>query len=149
MEKKPVVEAPALIVVTCEGPQLYVSKCPFCSSTHWHSGCLVPMCSRCAYGKQMSFFGGGISWDCDPRKTVAVNETWGGKKFCDRRAYHLTLVDGSPRYAPGHEKNACARAIAHYLETLGMGATVEWTVNVRPDANWHCARCPPCINRRS
>ena len=147
-KRSPIVEVPALLVVCCAGPQLYVSHCPFCSGAHCHSGCLAPICSLCANGRQASLFDWGPPEDCDPRKTIAVNQTWGGKKFCAQHEYRLTLADGPPCYAPGHKSKPCARAIAHYLETRGFGAAVESTVNIQPDSNWHCARCPPCLNRK-
>ena len=88
----------ALVVVSCGGPHIYVPDCQFCSGAHCHSGCLVPVCSRCAIGKHAGFFSCVGPWDCDPRKTVLVDETWGGKKFCGRHEYHLTLADDPPRF---------------------------------------------------
>ena len=58
----------ALVVVSCGGPKLYVPDCPFCSGTHCHSGCQVPVCSRCAIGKQAGLFFSWGPWNCTPEK---------------------------------------------------------------------------------
>jgi hypothetical protein len=147
----PIAEVPALVVVSCAGLHLCVRSCQFCSGTHWHHGCLVPVCSRCAKGQRLGFLGVGPHWNCDLRKTVVVKETWGGKKFCGQHEYHLTLANDPPCYAPGHKDNQCARAIANYLETLGMGAAVvcDEIMRLESTVDLYCERCPPCFNRKS
>jgi hypothetical protein len=150
MNKAHSITVRALVIVTCGGPQLYVRDCPYCAGTHCHSGCEWPICSRCAIGKTAIFFlsAAGLR-SCDPRKTVLIDKAWGGKQFCGKHEYHLTLADDPPYYAPGHENNPCARTIAQHLETLGMGAAVACGESIRPDPRWYCERCPPCYNRKS